>query len=116
MTENTESDRTGLRPTKEDRKKFDADLAYGQLHEDKILEMLQDKKIEVKNIYTYTTEGVKQPPAPTALFNNINTSEEDVLGDFDYAESLHEIISDLPVARLANFIAPSIASVPEFVK
>ena len=48
MTENTESDRTGLRPTKEDRKKFDADLAYGQLHEDKILEMLQDKKIEVK--------------------------------------------------------------------
>ena len=46
--ENTESVETGLKPTKENRKKFDIDLAYGQMHEDQIIEMLQDKKIEVK--------------------------------------------------------------------
>ena len=46
--ENTKSETTGLKPTKNNRKKFDLDLAYGQMHEDKIAEMLQDKKIEVK--------------------------------------------------------------------
>ena len=46
--ENTESGKTGLKPTKDNRKKFDIDLAYGQMHEDQIIEMLQDKKIEVK--------------------------------------------------------------------
>ena len=45
--ENIESVETGLKPTKDDRKKFDIDLAYGQMHEDQIIEMLQDKKIEV---------------------------------------------------------------------
>ena len=37
-----------MKPTKENRKKFDIDLAYGKLHEEKIISMLQDKKIEVK--------------------------------------------------------------------
>ena len=46
--ENTESVETGLKPTKENRKKFDIDLAYGQMHEDQIIEMLRDKKLEVK--------------------------------------------------------------------
>ena len=38
-----------MKPTKKDRKKFDLDLEYGQVREDKIAEMLQDKKIEVKS-------------------------------------------------------------------
>jgi len=38
-----------MKPNKEDRKKFDLDLEYGQVREDKIAEMLQDKKIEVKS-------------------------------------------------------------------
>jgi len=38
-----------MRPNKEDRKKFDLDLEYGQVREDKIADMLQDKKIEVKS-------------------------------------------------------------------
>ena len=46
--ENTTSETTGLKPTKSQRKKFDLDLAYGQLHEDKVLQMLENKKIEVK--------------------------------------------------------------------
>ena len=46
--ENIESVETGLKPTKENRKKFDIDLAYGQMHEDQIIEMLRDKKLEVK--------------------------------------------------------------------
>lgn len=46
--ENTTSETTGLKPTKKDRKKFDLDLAYGQMHEDKVLDMLENKKVEVK--------------------------------------------------------------------
>ena len=38
-----------MKPTKADRKKFDLDLEYGQVREDKVAEMLQDKKIEVKS-------------------------------------------------------------------
>lgn len=46
---NTKSEVTGVKPTKVDRKKFDLDLAYGSVREDKVAEMLQDKKIEVKS-------------------------------------------------------------------
>ena len=38
-----------MKPTKENRKKFDIDLAYGTVREEKIAEMLTDKKIEVKS-------------------------------------------------------------------
>ena len=33
-----------MKPNKENRKKFDLDLEYGQVREDKVAEMLQDKK------------------------------------------------------------------------
>ena len=38
-----------LSPNKEDRKKFDIDLEYGQVREQLVADMLQDKKIEVKS-------------------------------------------------------------------
>ena len=38
-----------MKPTKENRKKFDIDLEYGTIKEDKIADMLTDKKIEVKS-------------------------------------------------------------------
>lgn len=38
-----------MKPTKEDRKKFDIDLEYGEIREDKIKDMLTGKKIEVKS-------------------------------------------------------------------
>jgi len=38
-----------LKPSIEDRKKFDIDLEYGQVREDMVADMLQDKKIEVKS-------------------------------------------------------------------
>ena len=38
-----------MTPTKENRKKFDIDLEYGTIREDKIAEMLTGKKIEVKS-------------------------------------------------------------------
>ena len=38
-----------MKPIKEDRKKFDIDLEYGTIREDKIAEMLTGKKIEVKS-------------------------------------------------------------------
>ncbi len=38
-----------MKPTKENRKKFDIDLEYGTIREDKIADMLTNKKIEVKS-------------------------------------------------------------------
>tara|TARA_R100000329_G_scaffold36090_1_gene33915 strand:- start:4767 stop:5189 length:423 start_codon:yes stop_codon:yes gene_type:complete len=38
-----------LKPATADRKKFDLDLQYGQVREDIVSEMLQNKKIEVKS-------------------------------------------------------------------
>lgn len=38
-----------MKPTKENRKKFDLDLEYGQVREDRVADMLQNKKIEVKS-------------------------------------------------------------------
>tara|TARA_R100000231_G_scaffold131986_1_gene104252 strand:- start:275 stop:727 length:453 start_codon:yes stop_codon:yes gene_type:complete len=37
-----------LEPKNEDRKKFDIDLAYGKVREQRVADMLQNKKIEVK--------------------------------------------------------------------
>jgi len=38
-----------MKPSKENRKKFDIDLAYGTIREDKVAEMLTNKKVEVKS-------------------------------------------------------------------
>ena len=38
-----------LSPSTEDRKKFDLDLEYGQVREELVANMLQNKKIEVKS-------------------------------------------------------------------
>ena len=38
-----------MKPIKADRKKFDLDLQYGEIREDKIRDMLENKKIEVKS-------------------------------------------------------------------
>ena len=38
-----------MKPTKENRKKFDIDLEYGTIREDKISDMLTNEKIEVKS-------------------------------------------------------------------
>jgi hypothetical protein len=38
-----------MKPIKKDRKKFDLDLQYGSIREDKIADMLTNKKIEVKS-------------------------------------------------------------------
>ena len=38
-----------MKPSKANRKKFDLDLKYGEIREDKIRDMLENKKIEVKS-------------------------------------------------------------------
>ena len=38
-----------MKPKKEDRKKFDIDLEYGTIRENKVAEMLTGKKVEVKS-------------------------------------------------------------------
>jgi hypothetical protein len=38
-----------VKPTKKDRKKFDIDLEYGTIREEKVAEMLTNKKVEVKS-------------------------------------------------------------------
>ena len=46
---NTRQEEIGVKPIKEDRKKFDIDLEYGEIREEKIKEMLTGKKIEIKS-------------------------------------------------------------------
>ncbi len=46
---NTKLEVIGVKPTKKDRKKFDIDLKYGTIREEKIAKMLTNKKIEVKS-------------------------------------------------------------------
>ena len=38
-----------MKPTKENRKKFDLELTYGEIREEKIADMLTNKKVEVKS-------------------------------------------------------------------
>ena len=38
-----------MKPTKENRKKFDLDLKYGQIREDKVADIFSKSKIEVKS-------------------------------------------------------------------
>ena len=38
-----------MKPSTKDRKKFDLDLQYGQVREQMVADMLQNKKIEVKS-------------------------------------------------------------------
>tara|TARA_B100002019_G_scaffold209343_1_gene181973 strand:- start:454 stop:870 length:417 start_codon:yes stop_codon:yes gene_type:complete len=38
-----------VKPTKKDRKKFDIDLEYGIIREEKVADMLTNKKVEVKS-------------------------------------------------------------------
>ena len=38
-----------MKPTKKDRKKFDIDLEYGIIREEKVADMLTNKKVEVKS-------------------------------------------------------------------
>jgi hypothetical protein len=40
---------TSMEPAVCDRKKFDLDLAYGKVREQRVADMLTDKKIEVKS-------------------------------------------------------------------
>ena len=46
---NTRSEETGVKPTKADRKKFDIDLEYGQIREDRVADIFTKAKIEVKS-------------------------------------------------------------------
>ena len=46
-----------MKPTKENRKKFDIDLAYGTVREEKIADMLTNKKIEVKTDFQAKDTG-----------------------------------------------------------
>jgi len=42
-------EKLSLQPKIQDRKKFDLDLSYGKVREQRVADMLQDKKIEVKS-------------------------------------------------------------------
>ena len=39
----------GIKPDKKDLSKWDIDLAFGHIREDKVRDMLENKKIEVKS-------------------------------------------------------------------
>ena len=114
--ENTQSEETGLKPTKKNRKKFDLDLAYGQLHEDRIAEMLQDKKIEVKTergMWTKTGniaiefESYGKPSGINATeadywFHNLAVDDDVYCTLVFSTKNLKKIVSKLDKHRVVN--------------
>ena len=106
----------GLTPTKEKRKKFDIDLAYGQIREKAVLDMLENKKIEVKSErgIWYNSGNIAIEYESYGKPSGINATESEVwwhnlcLGDTIYASIvfdtnvLKDIIGKLDYVRSVN--------------
>ena len=98
-----------MKPIKEDRKKFDIDLSYGSIREDKIIDMFLNKKIEVKsekNMWQDTgnicieyeswgsTSGIKATEADY-WFHNLCVGENEYCTLVFKTEVLRSIVNDL---------------------
>ena len=113
---NTNSEEIGLKPTKADRKKFDLDLAYGQLHEDAFLDILKNKKVEVKTERDMwsRTGNIAIEFQSYGKPSGINATESDywchnlAIGDDVYCrllfstENLRKIVNNLDFHRVVN--------------
>ena len=96
-----------MKPIKEDRKKFDIDLSYGSIREDKIIDMFLNKKIEVKsekNMWQDTgnicieswgrPSGIKATEADY-WFHNLCVGENEYCTLVFKTEVLRSIVNDL---------------------
>ena len=98
-----------MKPIKEDRKKFDIDLSYGSIREDKIIDMFLNKKIEVKsekNMWQDTgnicieyeswgrPSGIKATEADY-WFHNLCVGENEYCALVFKTEVLRSIVNDL---------------------
>lgn len=92
-------EKLGLTPTKENRKKFDIDLAYGQVREEAVYDMLQNKKIEVKSErgVWFNSGNIAIEYESWGKPSGINATESDVwwhnlcLGDKIYASIVFDV-------------------------
>lgn len=115
-TVSTSMEETGLTPTKEDRKKFDLDLQYGQVREQMVADMLQDKKIEVKSergmwmktgniAIEYESYGKPSGIAATESdywFHNLCVEDEVFATLVFKTDNLRKIISQLDYVKTVN--------------
>ena len=113
---NTNSEEIGLKPTKANRKKFDLDLAYGQLHEDEFLNILKNKKVEVKTERDMwsKTGNIAIEFQSYGKPSGINATESDywvqnlAIGDDVYCrllfsvENLKKIVNNLDFHKVVN--------------
>ena len=98
-----------MKPIKEDRKKFDIDLSYGSIREDKIIDMFLNKKIEgksEKNMWQDTgnicieyeswgrPSGIKATEADY-WFHNLCVGENEYCTLVFKTEVLRSIVNDL---------------------
>ena len=105
-----------LKPSVEDRKKFDIDLEYGQVREDMIADMLQNKKVEVKSergmwmdtgniAIEYNSYGKPSGIAATEAdywFHNLCVGEETYATIVFKVDNLKKIIDNLDSKRSVN--------------
>jgi len=109
-------EQTGLTPTKADRKKFDLDLQYGQVREQRVADMLQDGKIEVKSergmwmrtgniAIEFESYGKPSGIAATEAdywFHNLCVGEEVFATLVFKTDNLKRIIKDLDYVKVVN--------------
>ena len=105
-----------LKPSVEDRKKFDIDLEYGQVREDMIADMLQNKKVEVKSergmwmdtgniAIEYSSYGKPSGIDATEAdywFHNLCVGEETYATIVFKVDNLKKIIDNLDSKRSVN--------------
>ena len=105
-----------LKPSVEDRKKFDIDLEYGQVREDMIADMLQNKKVEVKSergmwmdtgniAIEYNSYGKPSGIDATEAdywFHNLCVGEETYATIVFKVDNLKKIIDNLDSKRSVN--------------
>jgi len=115
-TVSTSMEQTGLTPTKADRKKFDLDLQYGQVREQRVADMLQDGKIEVKSergmwmrtgniAIEFESYGKPSGIAATEAdywFHNLCVGEEVFATLVFKTDNLKRIIKDLDYVKVVN--------------
>ena len=105
-----------LKPSVEDRKKFDIDLEYGQVREDMVADMLQNKKVEVKSergmwmdtgniCIEYNSYGKPSGIDATEAdywFHNLCVGEETYATIVFKVDNLKKIIDNLDSKRSVN--------------
>jgi hypothetical protein len=94
-----------MKPTKENRKKFDLDLTYGEIREEKIAAMLTNKKVEVKSerdIWQNTGNICIRATESDYWFHNLCIGDEEYCTLVFKTDTLKKIVDKLDTFKTVS--------------